>query len=110
MLHQVGHPRQDSGDSFQTNCRARLAQRLAALDGVVVKCFAFDSKVPDLCQFESHTSCLVCSEQEQVFWNSPNVRRWPKHGKPRWTSVHVSPERGLKLLEPVVADELRLLV
>ena len=43
----------------QTNCRARSAQRLAAFDGVGVKCFAFDSMVLDLYRLESNTSRLM---------------------------------------------------
>ena len=59
MLHQVGHPPQNASDKAKQIVQLRWAQRLAAFDGVGVKCFAFDSMVLDLRRLESNTSCLM---------------------------------------------------
>ena len=59
MLPPSGSSASDCERHCQTNCRARWAHRLAALDRVGAKCVAFDSKVLDLCRFESIASCLM---------------------------------------------------
>ena len=58
MLHQVGRPLQNASDIAE-QIVGLAGQRLAAFDGVGVKCFAFDSMVLDLCRLEGDTSCLM---------------------------------------------------
>ena len=65
----------------QTICRAPWAQRLAAFDGVGVKCFAFGSMVPDLCRLESNTEPRksVFFELAHKYADGPDMENQGEH-------------------------------
>ena len=86
----------------QTVCRARWAQRPRQIGRSWCCMFRFRQQGSrPVSVWKQYFVPHVLNEKHRVFLTSPKKSRWPRHGKPRWASLHISPEHVRNLLEQV---------